>query len=109
MAIKSNITIDQGTDFEVTINVKDANTSAISLTGFTGQAQIRKYYTSSRKYDFNVTVSANTGEVTMAMTSAMSANIAAGRYVYDCVLISSSNVVSRIVEGIVTINPRVSR
>ena len=109
MAIKSNITIDQGTDFEVTINVRDANTTAISLTGFTGQAQLRKYYTSSRKYDFNVIVSANTGEVTMAMSSANSANIAAGRYVYDCVLVSNTNVVSRIVEGIVTINPRVSR
>jgi hypothetical protein len=29
--------------------------------------------------------------------------------VYDCVLVSNTNVVSRIVEGIVTINPRVSR
>jgi hypothetical protein len=109
MAIKSNIVIDQGTDFEVTINVRDANTTVIALTDFTGQAQIRKYYTSSRKYDFNVIVSANTGEVTLAMSAANSANIASGRYVYDCVLVSSSNVVSRIVEGIVTINPRVSR
>lgn len=109
MAIKSNIVIDQGTDYEVTINVKDANTSAISLTGFVGRAQIRKYYTSSNKYDFNVTVGANTGEVTMSMSAANTANITAGRYVYDCVLISSSNVISRIVEGIVTINPRVSR
>jgi hypothetical protein len=109
MAIKSNIVIDQGTDFEVTINVRDANTTAIALTGFTGQAQIRKYYTSSRKYDFNVIVSANTGEVTLAMSAANTANIASGRYVYDCVLVSNTSVVSRIVEGIVTINPRVSR
>lgn len=109
MAIKSNIVIDQGTDYEVTINIKDANTTAISLSGFVGQAQIRKYYTSSKKYDFNVIISANTGEVTMAMSSANTANIAAGRYVYDCVLISNTNVISRIVEGIVTINPRVSR
>lgn len=109
MAIKSNITIDQGTDYEVTINVRDANTGVISLTGFTGQAQFRKYFTSSRKYDFDVIVSANTGEVTMAISAATTANVAAGRYVYDCVLVSSSNVVSRIVEGIVTINPRVTR
>jgi len=99
MAIKSNIVIDQGTDFEVTINVRDANTTAIALTGFTGQAQLRKYYTSSRKYDFNVIVSANTGEVTLAMSAANTANIASGRYVYDCVLVSNTSVVSRIVEG----------
>jgi hypothetical protein len=109
MAIKSNIIIDQGTDYEVTINVRDANTTAISLTGFTGQAQLRKYYTSSRKYNFGVDVSANTGEVTLTMSAANTACIAAGRYVYDCVLTSNTNIVSRIVEGIVTINPRVSR
>lgn len=109
MAIKSNIVIDQGTDFEVTINIRDANTTVIALTGFTGQAQIRKYYTSSRKYDFNVIVSANTGEVTLAMSAANTAKLTSGRYVYDCVLVSNTSVVSRIVEGIVTINPRVSR
>ena len=109
MAIKSNIVIDQGTDYEVTINVTDANTTPINLAGFTGQAQLRKYYTSSRKYDFTVAVAANTGEVTLAMSANTSANIAAGRYLYDCNLISDANVVSRIVEGIVTINPRITR
>ena len=109
MAIKSNIVIDQGTDYEVTINVKDANTTPINLSGFTGVAQIRKYYTSSKKYDFSVSISANTGEVTIGMSSANSAAIAAGRYLYDCILTSNTNVISRIVEGIVTINPRVTR
>lgn len=108
MAVKSNIVIDQGTDFEVTINVLDANTTAIPLEGFTGNAQLRKYYTSSRKYDFDVAISANTGEVTLSMSSNTSANIASGRYLYDCVL-TYANVVSRIVEGIVTVNPRITR
>jgi hypothetical protein len=109
MAIKSNIVIDQGTDYEVTINVKDANTTPIDLNGFTGQAQIRKYFTSTKKYDFSVTIAANTGEVTLAMSAANTAKISAGRYLYDCVLTSNTNVMSRVVEGIVTINPRVTR
>jgi hypothetical protein len=109
MAIKSNIVIDQGTDYEVTINVKDANTTPIDLNGFSGQAQIRKYYTSSKKYDFVVTIAANTGEVTMAMSAANTAKITAGRYLYDCTLKSNTNITSRVVEGIVTINPRVTR
>jgi hypothetical protein len=109
MAIKSNIIIDQGTDYELTVNVADAENGIINLTGFTGKAQIRKYYTSSNKYNFNVSISANTGEVTLAMTAANTANIAAGRYVYDCVLTSNTNIVTRIVEGIATINPRVTK
>jgi len=109
MAIRSNIIIDQGADYELTINVSDANTAGISLAGFTGKSEIRKYYTSTKKYDFNVTISANTGEVTLSMNAANTARITAGRYVYDCILVSNTNLVSRIVEGIVTINPRVSK
>jgi hypothetical protein len=108
MAVKSRLVIDQGVDYEVTVNVKDANSAAINLTGYTGKAQMRKHYSSSTKYNFIVTIAGNTGEVTMAMFSANTANIAAGRYVYDCSITSSNNIVSRIVEGIVTINPRVT-
>lgn len=109
MSIKTNIVIDQGTDYEVTINLKDAYSSPINLNDYVGFAQMRKYYTSSTKYDFNVNVFANTGEVTLTMSANTTANIAAGRYVYDCILTSNTNVVSRIVEGIVTVNPRVTR
>lgn len=108
MAIKSNIVIDQGTDYEVTINVKDANTASIDLSGYTANAQLRKHYTSSRSYSFNTKVSANTGEVTLSMPAANTAAISAGRYVYDCVL-TSNNIITRLVEGIVTISPRVTR
>ena len=41
MATKSNINIDQGTDFRVTVNVTDANNAPIVLTGYTGKAQFR--------------------------------------------------------------------
>ena len=109
MAIKSNIVIDQGTDYEVTINVKDANNTPIPLHGFTGAAQLRKYYTSSKKHTFGVSIFANTGEVTLAMSAANTAALAPGRYVYDCTITSNTSIVSRIVEGIATINPRVTR
>jgi len=112
MAIKSNIIIDQGADYEVTININDANTTPIDLNGFVGRAKMRKHYTSSKAYDFQVVVTANTGEVTMSMNSATSSTISPGRYVYDCYLSYNSNnsvIESRIVEGLVTITPQVSR
>jgi hypothetical protein len=43
------------------------------------------------------------------MNAVTSANVTPGRYVYDCELTSSSNVVSRLVEGIVTVTPQVTR
>lgn len=109
MAIKSNIVIDQGSDFEVTINVKDANNNLTILTGYTGAAQMRKHYTSLTSYAFGVNVTANTGEVTLSMPANTSNYISPGRYVYDCELTSSSNTKTRIVEGIVTVTPQVTR
>lgn len=108
MAIKTNLVIDQGSDFAVTINVTDANNAPISLQNFTGSAQMRKFYTSSRYYPFEVLVA--NGTVTLAMNSVVTNTITAGRYVYDCELTSvGSNQISRIIEGIVTITPGVTR
>ena len=107
MAVKSNINIDQGTDFRVTVNVTDANNSPIVLTGYTGKAQFRKHYTSLTAYDFGVIVA--NGAVTLSLSSSNSNSISPGRYVYDCELTSTTGVKSRIVEGIVTVYPQVTK
>lgn len=109
MAIKANLSIDQGTDFSTTIDVTDDNGTVVDLTGYTGAAQMRKHYTSSAQTAFTVTVSPLMGEVQLAMNAATTAALTAGRYVYDCELTSSANVVSRLVEGIVTVSPQVTR
>ena len=57
---------------------------------------------------FTVTLTEATGEVKLSLTDAQTSNIVAGRYVYD-VLVTSSNVTTRIVEGIVTVTPGVTR
>jgi len=107
MAVKSNINIDQGTDFRVTVNVTDANNSPIVLTGYTGKSQFRKHYTSSSAYAFDVSLA--NGAVTLFLSSNTSNSINPGRYVYDCELTSTTGVKSRIVEGIVTVSPQVTK
>lgn len=108
MATKLNLYIDQGTDFETSIEVTDDDGEAIDLSTFSGRSQIRKHYTSSTYYSFNVATNSG-GVITITLSANTSTNIPAGRYVYDLELVSSSNVVSRIVEGIVTISPEVTR
>jgi hypothetical protein len=109
MSIKANLTIGQGTDYITTVIITDDLDVVVNLEGYTGAAQIRKYYTSSTAYDFDVIISANTGEVTLQMTSNVSSTIEAGRYVYDVYLTDENNKDSRIMEGIVTITPSVTR
>lgn len=108
MATKLNLFIDQGTDFSTIIEITDENDVAVDLSTYTGRAQMRKHYTSSAYTAFNVSGNSS-GMLTVSMNAATSSNVASGRYVWDLEVVSSGNVVSRIVEGIVTINPEVTR
>jgi len=110
MAAKANIIIDQGTDYSTDIFITTDDGDVIPLTSYTGVAQIRKHYTSSNAVSFDVAISAVLGKITLSLSDTTTANLSPGRYVYDVKLTDSvSNTVSRIVEGLVTINPAVTR
>jgi hypothetical protein len=110
VAIKANLIIDQGTSFDTTINVSDDDNNPIDLTGYTAAAQMRKHYSSLTAYAFTATVDNNNGTVTLTMNAATTNSIPYGRYVYDCELTkASTSTVIRLVEGIVTISPQVTR
>jgi len=109
VAIKSNIFIDQGTDVEFTYNLKNDDGSVLILTGYTATSQLRKHYSSSNAYSFTTVIDEGNGLVTISMNSSATANITAGRYVYDCEVTSNTGTISRIVEGIATIRPQVTR
>ena len=71
---------------------------------------MRKSYYSSTANNFTVTVSnAANGEITMTMTAANTANLTAGRMLYDLLITSPTSVKTRVVEGIATILPSVTR
>jgi hypothetical protein len=110
LAAFSEITIEQGATFSTTINVDDSSGNAINLYAYSANSQMRKSYYSSTAYTINssVTGTAN-GEITLSMTAANTANLSAGRYVYDLKITSPTNTVTRVVEGIATVLPSVTR
>jgi len=109
VAIKANIVIDQGATYSTSIDVTDEDGAVVNLTGFTGAAQLRKHYTSTAQTAFTVSITANTGVVSLSLSANVTNNIAAGRYVYDCELTDTAGTVSRLIEGIVTVTPGVTR
>jgi hypothetical protein len=109
MAIKANIVIDQGSTFQTSINVTDENDEIVDLTGFSAAAQMRKHYTSSNSYAFSTSISPTLGVVTLSMTANTTSTIPPGRYMYDCELTDVNGAISRLVEGIVTVTPGVTR
>jgi hypothetical protein len=109
MAIRGNLIIDQGATFQTSINVTDDNEVAINLTGYTAAAQMRKHYTSSNATNFTVTISPALGIVTLVMSANTTNTLVPGRYVYDCELTDTNGATTRLVEGIVTVTPGVTR
>lgn len=109
MAIKANIVIDQGVDYSTNVTLTDEDEVAMDLTGYTANSQIRKTFTSSNAVSFSTSISASDGVVTLSLTANQTSNIVAGRYVYDVYVTNGAGVKSRIVEGIVTVTPRVTQ
>lgn len=108
MAIKANLIIDQGTDYSTTITLTDDEDNVVTLAGYTANAQIRKTYSSSNSVSFSTEITEAQGVITLSLTDAQTANITPGRYVYD-VILTTGSMTTRIVEGIVTVTPRVTR
>jgi len=102
--------LEQGTDFTTSITLDDVNGDPYNLTGFTAKSQMRKsYYSTSPTAQFTITISApTTGVLNMSLSSTTTANVAAGRYVYDVAIKDSANTVTRVLEGIVNVLPRVT-
>lgn len=111
MGTKANIVVDQGTDFTTTITVTDENGTVQNLTGYTGAGQIRKHYLSENPVDFSLSFGSprTDGLVTISLDRIQTANLEAGRYVYDVELTSAANTTIRLAEGIVTVTPQVTR
>lgn len=108
MATKLNLVIDQGTTYSTSFLVNGDDGLPLNLSSYTINSYIRKTYTSSTYVAFNTSAN-STGYVTLSLTSNASSNLVAGRYVYDVEAVSGSNTTSRLVEGIVTVTPQVTR
>lgn len=108
MAARVNIVIDQGTTFNTTYSFTGDNDEPIDFTTFSANSQMRKSYSSNTAYTFTVGL-ANNGVITLSMNSATTSTITAGRYMYDLEVQDVNGVRSRLVEGMVTVTPEITR
>ena len=104
------LTLEQGANFNTVLDLKDASGDILNLTGYSAAAQMRKSYYSTSAINFSIVITeASAGKITMSMNSANTANVTPGRYVYDVLITSGTGVKTRIIEGIVTVMPSVTR
>lgn len=108
-ALTANFEIDQGADHGISFRLRDEDNIPVDLAGYTGRAKMRKTLNTSKSQDFVVVINTISSSVNLLIAAANTAKLVAGQYVYDVELISSANLVTRIVEGIVTVSPQVTR
>ena len=110
MATISNLYVDAGSTYSNIITVTASNGLPLNLVGYTVASQMRKSYQSSQVYAFTASIYlAESGKIRLQLTDEQSALIPSGRWLYDVEIASPAGVISRVVEGIVTINPQITQ
>lgn len=110
MAAIANLQIDQGASFTSDVTVKDANGNPFNLAGYTARAKLAKGYASTRtRTDFTTTIASDaaSGVVTLTLSATQTSTLEDTRYVYD-LEIQTGDVVTRVIEGVISVRPQVS-
>jgi len=132
MAAISNLNIDQGTDFEVSVSLFDKDLNPFDLREYVLDAnnnpafqtpgtypvikgQIRKSFNSIKSYEFNIQVlDAINGIVILRLPYTVSNTMKPGRYIYDIEVKSFNStteqpIVERILQGNILLSGNVTK
>jgi hypothetical protein len=110
MASISNLYVDAGATYSNIITVTSADGQPLDLTGYTVASQMRKSYQSSTAYAFTSSIyNALQGKVRLQLSASQAEAIPPGRWLYDVEITSPSSIKTRVVEGIVTVNPQITQ
>ena len=108
----NNLVINSGSDFSQSFTLEGTdNNSPLNLTDYQVNAQMRKWAGSSTAITFtsSIEVPSTSGKILITLSAEETLSIKPGRYVYDLLITSPTNIKTRVVEGIVTLLPSVTR
>lgn len=109
MTTTTNFEIQQGSTFSRTMTIVDSDKNPLNLTAYTLTGQLRKNYSSIESVAFNIIVTnALTGKITLNINSTVTNTLLFPKYVYDVEINGNGNVY-RILEGVITVSPNVTR
>lgn len=114
-AVQQSITIEQGATFLLELIWKNPDETPINLTGYTARMQVRKKYADTVKVldlttqNGKIVLTPLQGKINVTIPATDTANVTIKTGVYDLELESSTGVVTRLIEGSVTVTPEVTR
>ena len=108
----NNLVVNSGADFSQSFTLEKTDTNSVfDLTGYTVEAQMRKWSGSSSYTSFTTSVEypETAGRILIRLTSIQTSNLKPGRYVYDVVITDEFGVKNRVIEGMVLVTEGVTR
>ncbi len=86
-------------------------TTIQNLTGYSVASQLRKNYTSTASTTILATIQSppTGGVIVLSLTDIQTAALKSGRYVYDLQITAGDSTVTRVIEGVITIRPEVTK
>tara|TARA_R100000734_G_scaffold4029_1_gene3548 strand:+ start:884 stop:1225 length:342 start_codon:yes stop_codon:yes gene_type:complete len=95
-----NMTVQRRSDHSIQLVFKDSNNSAISLVGFTVEAQVWEETRTTKYADFAVTYTNRaTGTIDISLTDTQTATFAPSKLKYDVLLTNPSGLKEYYLEG----------
>ncbi len=114
-AAKADLIINQGSTLEHVVSVQNSNGTAFDLTGYTVALKARPTVESSTVLidlstaNGKIVVSGLAGQITLNMTNAETSALTWRTGYYDMEITNSGGKVTRLISGIVTVFPEVTR
>ena len=114
-AATHDILIEQGATFQLNLVWKDSLGTPINLTGYTARMQVRhKYADTDPLLSFTtengaITLGGALGTIAVTGLATLTDALTVKSGVYDLELVSPGSVVTRLIQGGVTITPQVTR
>jgi len=115
MAGAHDLLLEQGATFSRSITWKDEDGAPINITGYSARLQVRKDASSPTTVlemtttNGRISITGPSGILNLTVAASDTEDLPPGSYLYDLELESPGGVVTRLLEGSLSISPEVSR
>ena len=112
-AARYDFTIEQGVTYSKTIYYYDADGDLVDLTSYSARMKARRDKSDTTAVidstdNLTITLGGAAGTITLSMTAAQTAALSFNKAYYDLEVVDGSSNVTRLLEGIITLNKEVT-
>ena len=108
MTTRTNLYVDQGTDFLVSLDLKEETGSDYTISGNQYFCNVAKLYSTSVKFSVDLTVNTSDPEndlLEFSISADKTKDMEPGKYTYDIMMLNSNGFITKIMEGLIFILP----